>query len=471
MCGTLIAVWTVQALAIGSTLAIPRVNNIGLDSQVWLFTLLISLFTGFLFGLAPAIQVTRTDVNESLKDGIRGSQSRRRGLREVLVVAQISVALLLLSGAGLLITSFYRLIHVDPGFQAENVISGRIDLPRASYSSREQRSLFYQRLQQEISALGGVINVGAIGELPLSGSTNSGSFEIEGQLPSQSTDSPHADWWEATPGYLETMDIPLKAGRFFTDADRTGTPNVVVVSEGLAKRYFRGEDPIGKRIDFLGEVGKPVWSTIIGVVGDIKQRGLDDRQNSQFYAPYHQTLFASGLTVVVRTASDPAAVIGSIRNAVQRINPQLAVYDLRTMEQVAARSVAERRFTTFLLALFAGLALVLACVGLYGVIAYSVTQRTQEIGIRMALGAQTGDVLRMILNQSLVLTLVGLVVGTIASLALTRYLASLLFNVKPTDPVTLVSVSLLLALVSVVASYIPARRAARVNPIVALRYE
>jgi putative ABC transport system permease protein len=246
---------------------------------------------------------------------------------------------------------------------------------------------------------------------------------------------------------------------------------VVIVSEGLAKRYFPGMDPVGKRIDFLGDVGKPVWSTIVGVVGDVKQRGLDDRQHSQFYVPYRQTGFAAGLTFVVRSTGSPSAVIGSIRNAVRRIDPQLAVYDLRTMEQVAARSVAERRFTTFLLALFAGLALVLACIGLYGVMAYSVTQRTQEIGIRMALGAQAGDVLRMILNQSVKLTIVGLIVGTLASVALTRFIASLLFDVDPTDPVTLISVSLLLAVVSILASYIPARRAARVNPVVALRYE
>jgi putative ABC transport system permease protein len=469
--GTLVGVWSVQALALGSTLAIPRLADIGLDPRVFLYSLFVSLCTGVLFGLAPALQVTRTDVTESLKDGTRGTHSRRRGLREVLVVAQISVALLLLTGAGLLITSFYRLINVDPGFDTENIISARIDLPRARYSTNERRDQFFQRLRLELGDSAGVNSVGAIAELPLAGGTNSGSFEIEGLPPSQSTDGPHADWWEATPGYFQTIGIPLRAGRYFTDDDRAGNPNVVIVSEGLAKRYFPGADPIGKRIDFLGDGTKPVWSTIIGVVGDIKQRGLDDRQHSQFYAPFRQTGFASGLTVVVRTASDPSSVVSNIRNTLRRIDPQLAIYDLRTMEQVAARSVAERRFTTFLLALFAGLALVLACVGLYGVIAYSVTQRTQEIGIRMALGAQAGDVLRMILNQSLKLTLIGIVLGTFASVALTRFIASLLFNVKPTDPVTLVSVSLVLASVAIVASYIPARRAARVNPIVALRYE
>jgi putative ABC transport system permease protein len=469
--GTILGVWSVRVLMVGAAVAIPRVSEIGINGQVLLFSLAVSLITGLLFGLAPAVQVTRTDVNESLKDGTRGSHSRKRGLREALVVGQISMALLLLSGAALLLTSFYRLLRVDPGFRTDHVISARVDLPRVRYSTSEQRTLFFQRLQQEIAALGGVSHVGAIGELPLSGSTNSGSFEIEGQPGSQNTDGPHADWWEATPGYFEAMDIPLKAGRYFNDDDRVGNPNVVIISEGLAKRYFAGSDPVGKRIDFMGEPDKPVWSTIIGVVGDVKQRGLDDRQHSQFYAPYRQTLFASGLSLVVRTSADPAAVIGGIRNALQKVDPQLAAYDLRTMEQVAARSVAERRFTTFLLGSFAALALVLACIGLYGVIAYSVTQRTQEIGIRMALGAQAADVLRMILNQSMRLTLVGLALGAIASLALTRFISSMLFNVTPTDPLTLASVLLLLAMVALVASYIPARRAARVNPTVALRYE
>jgi putative ABC transport system permease protein len=472
LAGTLAGVWTVQALAIGSALAIPRLTTIALDSRVFLFSLAISAITGLLFGLAPALQVTRTDVNESLKDGTRGSHAHaRHGLREVLVVSQIAVALLLLTGAGLLLTSFYRLIHVDPGFKSESVLTARIDLPRARYQTNEQRNLFFQRTQQEIAAIGGVTEVGAIAELPLGGNTNSGSFEIEGQPASTSTDGPHADWWEATPGYFTAIGIPLKAGRYFTDEDRFGMPNVVIVSEGLAKKYFPGQDVIGRRIDFLGEVGKPNWSTIIGVVSDVKQRGLDDRNRAQFYAPYRQTNFASGLTFVARTGTDPNSVANAIRAAVQRIDSQLAVYDIRTMEQVASKSVAERRFTTLLLVTFAGLALVLACIGLYGVIAYSVTQRTQEIGIRMALGAQARDVLRMILSQSLKLTAIGLIVGSIASIALTRFIGNLLFEVKPTDPITLVSVSLLLAVVSLVASYIPAHRAARVNPMVALRYE
>jgi putative ABC transport system permease protein len=470
--GTLLGVWCVQALSASSTLAVPRLTTVALDVRVFLFSLAISLLTGLLFGAAPALQLFKVDVNEWLKDRFYSSMSRsRKGVRELLVVGQIAVALLLLAGAGLLINSFYHVLRVDPGFQIEHVLTARVDLPRARYQTPEQKDLFFQRIRSEIAGTPGVSAVGAIGELPLSGGMNSGSFEIEGRPSAGGEEEPLADWSEATPGYFEAMNIPIVAGQAFTDEHRANTPSVVVISQGLARKFFPEQDPLGKRIDFMGSPGKPAWSTIIGVVPDIKHRGLDDRDRPQFYAPFRQTAFNSGLTIVTRTKVDPASVARSIRATIQRIDPQLAIYDVRTMEEVAASSVAERRLTTLLLASFAGLALLLACIGLYGVIAYSVAQRTQEIGIRMALGAQGSDVLRMVLAEGARLTVGGLLLGGLAVALLTHFISSLLFQVRPADPLTLIFVAILLALVALLASYLPARRAARVNPIIALRYE
>jgi putative ABC transport system permease protein len=472
--GLLLAVWGVDLLAALRPENLPRVEEIGLDLRVLTFTGLLSLAAGIVFGLAPALHASRPDLNESLKEGGRASSagpghSRLRGL---LVVSQIALALVLLVGAGLMIRSFWLLQRVDPGFRPEGLLTMNISLSTSKYPKPEQRVAFFQQLRQRLAALPGVEAVAATSLLPLAGGTSTASFFAEGQRPGPGESSPLANVRLATPDYFRTMGIPLKRGREFTDQD-TRAPNVVVVDEGMVRRFWRGQDPIGRRLTFTETPTEADWMTVVGIAGEVKHSGLDGHDYAHIYGPHALTAFLvpEGMFVVVRTRSDPDGQVAAVRRAVAAMDPEQPIFAVRTMRAYVEDAVAQPRFRTALLALFAAVALVLAAVGIYGVMAYAVTQRTHEIGIRMALGAMQRDVLRMVVGQGLRLALGGVAVGVAGALALTRILSSLLFGVTATDPLTFLTVPLVLLAVSALACYLPARRATRVDPIVALRYE
>ncbi len=465
--GLLLALWVLDLLvALGPT-EIPGVKEIGIDARVLGFTVLISFLTGAIFGLVPALQVSKTDLNETLKEGARTSTSGFHGsrLRSPRVVSEVALALVLLVGAGLLIKSFLRLLRVDPGFNPHRVLTLRIDLPDSKYSSNDRIAAFYQQLSQRIKTLPGVETVGMINYLPLSPeSTNRTRFTVEGRPVSEFETLPVAELRSINPDYFRAMRSPLLKGRYFIDTEKV---SVCIINETMARRFFPHEDPIGKRVNTGDLAPQPFWLSIIGVVGDVRHFGLDDRARFDVYVNSTE----SEMYLVVRTASDPLSLAPAVRREVQAVDKDVPVSNVTTMDQILSNSLSSRRFSMLLLGIFAGLALILAAVGIYGVISYSVTQRTHEIGIRMALGAERSDVLRLVVRQGMVLTLAGVGAGVAGSLALTRFLSSLLYEVRPTDPATFVSISLLLTGVALLATYIPARRATKVDPMVALRYE
>ncbi len=467
--GLLLANWGVDLLMALNPDNIPRAREIGIDGRVLGFTLGVSLLTGIIFGLWPALQASKTDLTGTLKEGGRTSASgfRLRSARSLLVVSEVAIALVLLIGAGLLIKSFARLLDVNPGFETQNLLTMQISLPATKYREPPQVRTFYRQLVEQIKILPGVESVGAVSNLPLSGSVTSGSFQIEGRPVPPGTAAPHSDRRAATSDYLQTMKIPLLKGRHFTDRDNAEAPLVAIIDETMARLYWPNEDPVGKRLSFQN-VNQ--WREIVGVVGPVKHKALDADLRGQLYYPHAQSAQGS-MYLVVRTATNPMSLASAVQNAVRTIDKDQPVYNVRTMQEIFSNSVAQRRFSMLLLGIFAAVALVLAAVGLYGVMAYSVTQRTHEIGVRMALGAQPDDVLKMVLGQGAVLALVGVTIGLIAAFALTRVMLSLLFGVSATDTVTFVSISLLLTVVALLASYIPARRATKVDPMVALRYE
>jgi putative ABC transport system permease protein len=409
---------------------VPRLHEIGLHVPVFLWTLGISLVTGVVFGLAPALQASRPDLNKALKESSGqnlGSHSRSR-LRNVLVVSEVAVALLLLVGAGLMTRSFFRLQQVNPGFEAANVLSMYIALPTQKYR-RQQTNGFYDQLIERVAKLPGVKSVAGIDPLPLSNADVTTTFLVEGAPFVALADRPDVGQRVVTPGYFQTMSIPLLKGRSFTEYDRNNTPGVIIVNEALARRYWPNQDAVGKRLGFEEDPGKQIWREIVGVVGNV------------------------------------------IRNQVLSVDKDQPVSDVMTMEQRLAKSVASSRFVMLLLGTFSILALGLAAVGIYGVMAYLVTQRTQEIGVRMALGAQKRDVLKLVVGKGMALALIGAAIGLGASMALTRLMRSLLFEVTPTDWLTFVIASTVLLFVSLLACYLPARRATKVDPLIALRYE
>ena len=469
--GLLLAVWGVDLLLALNPDTVPRAREIGIDESVLGFTLGISLLTGILFGLVPALQASRTDLTETLKEGGRSSATgaRLRSARSILVIAEVAVALVLLVGAGLLLRSFSRLLNVDPGFQTDNLLTMQIALPATKYREPQQVRSFYGQLIERVKNLPGVQSAGAVSNLPLSGSVTSGNFQIEGRPVPPGTPSPHSDRRAATADYLSTMRISLLKGRYFTDRDVADAPQVAIIDETMAKLYWPNEDPVGRRLTFEGG-DNPRWREIVGVVGPVKHKALDADLRGQLYFPHAQSSQA-GMYLVVRAANDPMSLASTVRAAVRAVDVDQPVYNVRAMKEVLDNSVAQRRFSVLLLGIFAGVAMVLAAVGLYGVMSYTVTQRTHEIGIRMALGAQGGDVLKMVLGQGTVLALTGIVIGLIAAFALTRVMSSLLFGVSATDPVTFATIALLLAGVALLACYIPARRATKVEPVVALKYE
>ena len=474
--GLLLAVWGVEGLLALEPQGIPRLTEVRVDPNVVFFTMGLSLLTGLLFGLAPAFQSTKSGISATLKDGGRGALTSRGGsrMRTTLVVAEVALAVMLLAGAGLLIRSFSRLASVDPGFQVQSALTFELSLPESRYKTEEHQIAFFDQLMPKLQTIPGVQAAGAVVSLPLSGSSIVLTFEISGRPPVPPSQQPAMQVRVATPGYFQTIGIPLKRGRFFSDADRWGSPQVVLITEAAARQYFPNEDPIGKRITLGWGRGKDkprAGGEVVGIIGDVKDAGLDEPDPPQIYLPYRQWPIG-GMSFLLKTAVPPESVADPVRRTVYSMDGNLPVGNVRTLEALVARSISQPRFYMTLLAVFAGVALALAAIGIFGVLSYAVAQRTREIGIRMALGAHQRTVVRLIVRDAMIMTSVGVAIGTAAAFLLTEWLvARLLFNTSPHDPATFTVVALALAAVSLAAAYVPARRATRVDPIVALRAE
>jgi putative ABC transport system permease protein len=464
--GLLLASWMVDLLIAISPEGTPRVDEIGIDRRVLGYTMALSIFTGLAFGIFPAIGSSKPDLNRSMKEGMgaKGGSSGRR-IRGLLVVTEMALALMLLIGAGLLMKSFLNLQRVDPGFNPARVQVMNISLPRDGYPGGQQITLFYSQLLEKIKNLPEVEAVGSASSLPLSGSNTDSSFNIEGRPKPAPGQGPVGWYSQVSTDYFKTMGMRLIKGRQFTEQDSEKSVKVVVISEALARRYFPDEDPIGKRIGTEED-----WLEIVGVIADVKQFGLDANARPTFYLTDRQ--FPSRtMSVVFRTAKETPNLAAAARREVWSIDKNLAVPEIMGMDQIVKDSISSPRFFMLLLGIFAALALLLAAIGIYGVISYSVTQRTTEIGIRIALGAQKSDILRMIMGQGMFLTALGIVIGLIGAFFITRLMASQLYGVEAVDPVTFAGVAFLLAAIAFLAGYIPARRAAQVDPMVSLRYE
>lgn len=466
--GVLLAYWGTHLLVAFGPDNIPRLSEIRIDPRVLVFTLAVSLLTGMLFGLVPAVQASRPDLNDALKEGTRGSTGGRSGtLRNAFVVAQVSLALVLLIGAGLMIRSFMRLQSVNTGFQPANVLTMRAQLPGKKYPEKHQIVDFFKQAQERIATIAGVQAVGAISYLPLTGLASRDSFKLPGQPPFPAGHEPGVEVRVVTPSYFQAMGIPLLKGRLLNDRD-VKEARVLLINETMAKRYFPNVDPVGKQLEIMWDGSGP--DEIVGVVGDVREGALNKEPEPAIYWSHARETY-SGMTLVIRANGDASRLALAVQKEIRALDPEQPVADVRTMQQVIARSIARPRFNTLLLAIFAGVALVLASVGLYGVMSYSATQRIHEVGIRMALGATRADIMRLVVGNGMLLTLVGIAIGIAASWGLTRLMQSFLFGIGTTDAVTFLGVSTLLVGVALIANYIPARKATRVNPVIALRYE
>jgi putative ABC transport system permease protein len=465
--GALLARWGVELLVTLSEGSIPTTAHVRVDATVLAFTLLISLGTGLLFGLAPAFRTKKVNLVDSLKEGARGGGEGavRNHTRSLLVVFESAVAVMLLIGAGLLVRSLIALQTVDPGFDPNNVLTFRIDVPRQKYNTPEKTQNFFQQLEARLNNLPGVETVGLISELPLSGQLNDLPFTIEGRPPVAANDAFGADFRRINTNYFHALKIPLLRGRNFTEQEVRQSDNVVIVSQQLVNTVFPNEEALGKRlISLIG--GDPY--EIIGIVGDIRHQSLANQPIATMYFP---TLELGRSNIVIRTQGDPLSIVSGVRKEVHALDPDQPIAEVKAMNDWVATSVAAPRYRTTLLGLFAALAMVLAATGIYGVMSYSVAQRTHEIGVRMALGARRFDVLKMVVRQGMVLTLIGVVLGLAGAFALTRVMATLLFGVTAKDPVTFGVVAALLMAVAFIACFVPAQRATKVDPLVALRYE
>ena len=465
--GFLSALTAISALSSRLPADLSRASGIAVDTRMLVFTAAISLATGILFGLGPLFHARQVDANESLKQTARiaGGQS---GLRSGLVVAQVAIAMILLIGAGLMAKSFWALLHVSPGFRTESILTARLSLPRSHYPDNRRIAAFQRELLQTVRSKPGVQSAGFATYLPLSGTDNGWAFFIEGRPPLPVGVYNMGKYRPVSPGYFDAIGIPLLRGRAFTFADTENSPWAVVINESLARAYWGKDDPVGQRLRF----GSPRWRTVIGVVGDVLHEGLDGEASPEMYVPFTQAPNIEDVpTIVVRTAVEPAAAAAALRTAVSNIDRALPLDRIETMEQLVSNSVAQPRFRTVILGAFSILALVMASIGIYGVMNYLVIQRTREIGIRLSVGATQADVLRMVLGRAAILTGAGVALGLLGSVLLVRLIARLLYGITPLDPLTFVAVSLLLPAVALAASYIPARRATRVDPNIALRYE
>ena len=468
------ALWGVEALTKLLPESLSKLQGVSIDARVFLFTLGLSALTAVVFGGLPALLASRTKPGETLSDVARDAAGGMSGrlVRRVLVVSEVALAVVLLVGAGLLIRSFQRLRQVDKGFTTENLLTMKTVLAMPKYSKPEARRAFYDEMLRRVKEVPGVESAGMITFLPLVVNGMNFTFSVEGRSAPGDMELPFAVYRTVSPDYFRAMGIPLQRGRFFEARDSADSQAVVVINRRLAHQFWPNEDPTGKRLK-VGPLDSPSkWLTVVGVVGDVRQTSLYD-EKMEFYVPYAQEPrgFMAPRDLVLRTRGDTSSIAAAVRQAVWAVDKDQPVSNIRTMDQVFAAAIARERFQALLLGLFAALALVLACVGLYGVISYAVAQRTHEIGVRMALGAQSQDVLKLVLRQGMLLTLIGLVVGVAAGFAATRVLSDMLYGVTSKDPLTFVVAPVLLLLVAFLACYIPARRATRIDPLTALRYE
>ncbi|HET9478995.1 MAG TPA: ABC transporter permease [Pyrinomonadaceae bacterium] len=471
--GILVAVWGIDALRAANpgdaAKFAPGWHQLGINFTVLVFTIALSLFSGLLFGLAPALEVSKPNLNEALKEGNRQSSGRSHRLRNSLVVFEVAVALVLLVGAGLFFRSFLTLFRTDPGFNPDNVLTMNLILSSAKYEDDTQSAAFYADLIQRVKAEPGVESAAAVNYLPLGGSNSSDAYLVEGAPEPPPGEENISRYRVCTTNYFSTMQIPLLTGRAFTDQDKAGAPPVIIVNETLARKHWPGQEAIGKRIRFDAPLDRAPWMEVVGVIKDVKHELTID-VTPEFYLPHAQDSWRS-MVIVARTTVDPASLAGSIRQHVWAIDKDQPVFDVRTMQEVRSISVGLQKFNSLMIGIFAAVALLLASIGIYGVMAFVVTQRTQEIGIRMALGARAPDVLKLVIANGMKLAALGLAIGLLASWVLTRFISKLLFGVEPTDPVTFGVVSLCLLAAAFLACYLPARRATKVDPLEALRYE
>jgi putative ABC transport system permease protein len=471
--GLLLSVWGIQfikqGMPSGFTQFIPGWDKLHLDPTVLFFTIIVTLLTGAVFGLAPALQATRLNLNEALKESGKGTSSgaSRNRLRSILVVSEVALSLVLLVGAGLMIRSFVHLIRANLGVNPHNVLTMELSIPRVKYPEEQQRINFYQELLGRLRSIPGIERAAAVNYVPMGRSNSSAFFRIDGQPPLPKGREPLADYRVITPHYFEAAGTPLRQGRAFTEQDKKETPRVAIINERLARRYFPAGDALGKRIIFNDQVG-PI--EIVGIAADVKNDDLEEEANLTTYVPFLQEPWWS-MALMVRTSSDPVPLASVVRNEVRAVDRDQPVYNVMTMQQVIEESISPKRLTMFLLAFFALGALLLAAIGIYAVMAYSVTARTHEIGIRMALGAQSRDIIRLVVGQGLLLTAIGVSLGLLGAFALTRAMTEMLSGVQATDPLTFIAIPLLLAIVALAACLIPARKATKVDPMIALRYE
>jgi len=473
--GILLAAWGTAALVALSPDSLPRAREIGFDWRVLAFTGAIAIATGIVFGLVPAIWSSRSNLVGALKEGSRGATAGHGRLRKALVVAEVALSLMLLVGAGLMLRSFSRLRDVNPGFRTDHALTLRISLPvpdgQISAADEDRFVNFFDRALARLRELPGVSAAGATNMIPLDGNGTDRLIDVEGYVPRDAADKPDAQNRQATPGWFAAMGIPLMRGRIIEPTDDDKSPRVVVVNETFAKQFFSNGEAIGKRIRLGKLTNEFPWATIVGIVGDVRGFALDEPPLPTMYWPVAQIRATPALAIVVRTQGDPAALSSAVRGALAEIDSTQPIYDMQTLDQLVAKSLGQRRFTLTLMLLFGVIALVLSAVGIYGVMAFAVSQRTQEIGIRMALGASALDVLKLVLRNGMFLAVIGAVIGLAGAFAITRFMSSLLFGVSPTDVVTFGLVTAGLLLVALVACYLPARRATKVDPLIALRYE
>ncbi len=476
--GLLMAEWGLGAIKYYGAEQLPRLDEAQIDARVLIFTLAVSVLTAMLFTLLPIFKASRPDINEVLKAGAKTAISggSLRWWRDSLVVSEVALGLMLLVGAGLMMRSFGRLVNVHPGFDPENVITGRISLTRAAYENHEERLRYVNQTLEKLRSLPGVESAAFVAPMPFSGGNVGSDFRIEGRPKPEPGQEPDANNRSVTAQYFEAIRIPLRTGRYFTEQDQRsggGGVGVAIINETLARRYFPNEDPIGKYVSNIGanqNDGDPKRWEIVGVIGDVRHSSLTRPANPELYLPYQQNSWSWG-NFFVRTTNDAAALTRSFTEAIRSGDKTVPVTNVQPLTQAISDTVAQARFYTLLFALFGATGLLLTLTGIYGVISYTVSQQTQEIGIRMALGAQARDVLKLVIGHGMVLTLIGAGLGLLGSLAATRLMQTLLFGVSPTDPLVFAGVAALLALVALVACYVPARRAAKVDPMIALRSE